>query len=452
MAEHNSGHLVVVVGAGPAGIYGTRKLAEAGHQVVLINRDIKPGGLVEYGIYWNKHKMKEGIRAQFRKILADPRVHYLGNVKVGNHADLTLDELRSVLHPAALVIAAGAQGTKSLGLPGETAQGVFHAKDLVYHYNCLPPFSQRDFPIGQRVAIIGIGNVMVDVAHYLVHELKTPEIIAVARRGPAQRAYTDIEIKAVAANIDVEALRQEIERVSPHIHLNDEGREKLFKDLTKHANEPAKEGTSPSRLMFRYLSQPTEILSDEAGRVRALRMEDTTLTPKGDDFSARGLGTFHDLEVDTVIFAVGDRVDEHLGLPFDGSVYVKCASPDPAQPGNEAYQVYDPQAGRPCDGLFVIGWSRQASDGLVGKAKQDGERGVAIVNQYLQTCTVGTADGMVNKLEALRQLLAARGARPISYTDVQKLESFEKEEAARRAAEFFKHRANEEMLKVIEAD
>ena len=60
----------------------TRKLAEAGHEVVLINRDIKPGGLVEYGIYWNKHKMKEGIRAQFRKILADPRVHYLGNVKI----------------------------------------------------------------------------------------------------------------------------------------------------------------------------------------------------------------------------------------------------------------------------------------------------------------------------------------------------------------------------------
>src|SRR5215813_13528906 len=130
---NSSGHLVITVGAGPAGIYGTRKLAEAGHEVVLINRDIKPGGLVEYGIYWNKHKMKEGIRA-----------------------DVTLDELRSVLHPATLVIAAGAQGTKSLGLPGEMARGVFHAKDLVYHYNCLPPFSQQDFPIGNRVAIIGI--------------------------------------------------------------------------------------------------------------------------------------------------------------------------------------------------------------------------------------------------------------------------------------------------------
>ena len=75
------------------------KLAEAGHEVVIINRDIKPGGLVEYGIYFNKHKLKEGVRIQFRKILADPRVHYLGHIKIGAQADLTLDELREVLNP-----------------------------------------------------------------------------------------------------------------------------------------------------------------------------------------------------------------------------------------------------------------------------------------------------------------------------------------------------------------
>ena len=114
--------------------------------------------------------------------------------------------------------------------------------------------------------------------------------------------------------------------------------------------------------------------------------------------------------------------------------------------------MFDPAAGRACDGVFVIGWSRQASDGLVGKAKQDGERGVAVVNQYLQTCTSGTADSTANKLSALRQLLASRGVRPVSYADVQRLEGFEKEEATRRALEFFKHSANDEMLKVIEAE
>ncbi len=449
MAEQNSGHLVVVVGAGPAGIYGARKLAEAGHQVIIINRDIKPGGLVEYGIYWNKYKMKEGIRAQFRKTLADPRVHYAGNVKIGAGADLTLDELRDVLKPAALIIAAGAQGTKSLGLKGEAAQGVFHAKDLVYHYNGLPPFSERQFPVGQRVAIIGIGNVMVDIAHWLVHDLKTPEVIAVARRGPAQRAYTDIEIKAVAANFDRAAFEQEMERARAHIHLDDDKFAALSKELTKHCHEPGKEGTSPTRLTFRYLSAPTEINADETGRVCALRMEDTTLVPKGEDFSARGLGTYHDLEVDTVIFAVGDRVDEKLGLPFDGSVYVKNTAPDPDHPGDEAYQVYDPQAGRKLDGVFVIGWSRQASDGLVGKAKQDGERGINVVNHFLALATSGTAENTEGKLNALRQLLAEGGVRTVDYADVLKLESIEKQEAGSRGLEFYKYSANDEMLRVI---
>lgn len=449
MAEQTSGHLVVVVGAGPAGIYGTRKLADAGHQVIIINRDIKPGGLVEYGIYWNKHKMKEGIRAQFRKIFADPHIHYVGNVKIGHQADLTLDELRDLLKPTALIVAAGAQGTKSLSLKGEEAQGVFHAKDLVYHYNGLPPFSQQHFPIGQRVAVIGIGNVMVDIAHWLVHDLKTPEVIAIARRGPAQRAYTDNEIKAVAANIDIPALQAELERVGPHIHVDREGMEKLFKDLTKYAHEPGKEGQSPTRLSFRYLSAPTEILADETGRVCALRMEDTTLMPKGDDFSARGLATYHDLAVDTVIFAVGDRVDEKLGLPFDGSIYVKNTAPDPEYPGAEAYQVFDPHLGRKLDGVFVIGWSRQASDGLVGKAKLDGERGINFVNQFLEKATSGTAEDTADKLNALRQLLAERGVRTVNFADVLKLESIEKQEAASRGLEFYKFSANDEMLKAL---
>ena len=119
----SSGHLVVTIGAGPAGIYGVRKLAEAGHEVVIINRDIKPGGLVEYGIYFNKHKLKEGVRIQFRKILADPRVQYLGHIKIGAQADLTLDELREVLNPSAVVVACGAQGTKALGIPGDIDGG-----------------------------------------------------------------------------------------------------------------------------------------------------------------------------------------------------------------------------------------------------------------------------------------------------------------------------------------
>jgi ferredoxin/flavodoxin---NADP+ reductase len=445
----SSGHLVITIGAGPAGIYSARKLAEAGHEVIIINRDIKPGGLVEYGIYFNKHKLKEGVRKQFRTILADPHVHYLGHIKIGEQADLTLNELCEILKPSATVIAAGAQGTKALGIPGDTARGVYHAKDVVYHYNGLPPFSEREFIIRDRVAIIGIGNVMVDVAHWLVHVKHVDQVIAVARRGPAQRAYTDVEIQAVSANIDTAALRQELERIRPRLEAVDEDLEAIYKDLTKHVNLKSKEGESSSRMLFRFLSAPCEVLLGEDGMPRALRVENTELVKRGEDLSAKGLGTFDDIEVDTVIFAIGDRVDETLGLPCGGTEYVKNPNPDPDHPGHEAYQVFDPLEKRVCHGLFVIGWSRKASDGLVGKAKQDGERGIVAVNHYLEKVEPGSANGVAEKLDALRQTLQSRGVRFIDYSDIQKLESIEREESEKRGVEFFKYTTDDEMLEVI---
>jgi ferredoxin/flavodoxin---NADP+ reductase len=446
----SSGRLVVTIGAGPAGIYGVRKLAEAGHEVVIINRDIKPGGLVEYGIYFNKHKLKEGVRIQFRKILADPRVHYLGHIKVGLEADLTLDELREILNPSAVVVACGAQGTKALGIPGGETEGVYHAKDLVYYFNGLPEFSRRDFRIGERVAIIGVGNVMVDVAHWLVHEKKVKEVIAVARRGPAQRAYTDVEIQAVAANIDTAALREEIERVRPKLEEIGEDVEASYKDLTKHINAKPKEGESPTRMLFRFLSAPTEIALDEHGKLRALRVENTELVKRGESLSAKGTGEFYDIECDTVVFAIGDRVDETLGLPCSGVEYVKNPNPDPDNPGDEAYQVFDPETGKVCPGLFVIGWSRQASDGVVGRAKQDGERGMAVVNRYLERSASGSAEFLNQKIAALREFLQSRGVRCVDYSEVRKLEAVEKLESQNRGVEFFKYFTDEEMLEAID--
>lgn len=445
----SSNHLVVVIGAGPAGIYGVRKLAEAGHEVIILNRDIKPGGLVEYGIYFNKHKLKEGVRKQFRTILADPHIRYVGHVKIGQQADLTLEEVRELLAPSAIVVAAGAQGTKALGIPGDDARGVYHAKDLVYHFNGLPEFTKRNFEMGDRVAIIGVGNVMVDIAHWLVHEKKVKEIIAVARRGPAQRAYTDVEIQAVAANFDLPAFDAELERVRPRLEAVGEDLAAIHKDLTKYCSAKSKEGESPTKMYFRFLSSPTEVVVED-GRVKALRVENTELVKRGESLSAKGLGTHFDIECDSVVFAIGDRVDETLGLPCTGTEYVRNPNQDPENAGDEAYQVFDPEAGQVCEGLFVIGWSRQASDGVVGKAKQDGERGMAVVNRYLQKVTAGSAEGWEDRLAKFRQLLAERGVRTIDYADVQKLESVEREESEKRGVEFFKYKTDEDMLAAID--
>ncbi len=444
-------HLVLVIGAGPAGIYASGKLAESGQQVVLVNRDIKPGGLAEYGIYFTKHKMKEGIRKQFRRILSHPRVHYFGHIRVGKKGDLTLDEARALLRPSAILITTGAQGTKFLGIPGEQAPGVYHAKDLVYHYNNLPPFSQCCFLIGQCVAIIGIGNVMVDIAHYLVHAKKVEEVIAVARRGPGQRAYTDKEFKAIAANLDTEDLRQELERIRPRLEAIGENIEELYRELTKYVDAPPEEGPSPTRFRFRFLCAPKEIVLGPDGRPIALRVEDTELVRRDHSPVAKGLGTYWDIPCDTVIFAVGDKVDEDFGLPVRGTEYVTNPNPDPHYPGDEAYQVYDPEKGEVLQGLFVAGWSRKASDGLVGKAKQDGERGAEAVLHYLERLQVEPLEDLDERLEALRAHLRARGVRFVEYEDIQRLEEAERREAERRGQEWFKFATDEEMFQAIES-
>src|SRR3989304_414248 len=130
------GQLVIMVGAGPAALYATGKIAAKGHTVVILNRDIKPGGLAEYGIYLSKHKMKEGLRKQFRQILADPRVIYFGGVTVGDAGAIRLSELHDVM-PSPIVVGSESPGTKWWRLCAGPAAFGSHDQDLVYHYNLL---------------------------------------------------------------------------------------------------------------------------------------------------------------------------------------------------------------------------------------------------------------------------------------------------------------------------
>ncbi|MRR31258.1 FAD-binding protein, partial [bacterium] len=204
---------VAVIGAGPAGLFAAKELATQGIKVTLINRDIKPGGLAEYGIFHNKYKMKNGLRAQFHQVLANPNIEYYGNVTVGKNGDLSLEQLRAMGF-SAILVTAGAQGTKWLGLPGEDLVGVYHAKEVVYHYNKLPPFSQRKLIIGKKVAIIGVGNVMLDIAHYLIADRNVDEVIAVGRRGPDEIKFDRKELDYVIGNLDVKAVEYEIDRVA----------------------------------------------------------------------------------------------------------------------------------------------------------------------------------------------------------------------------------------------
>ncbi|GAB4430486.1 MAG: FAD-dependent oxidoreductase [Anaerolineales bacterium] len=433
-------YLVAVVGAGPAGLFGARELARQGNQVVLFNRDIKPGGLAEYGIYPTKHSMKAGLRKQFRQVLEHPNIHYFGNISIGTQGDLSLDDLRA-LGFQAILVTAGAQGAKWLGLPGEDLKGVYQAKDVVYFYNKLPPNSQKEFRFGKRCAIVGAGNVMVDIARYLIRQEKVDEVIAVVRRGPAEVKFDKKEMEYVIANLDQDALDAEIERVTPIMRAVNQdpeaARATILESLPK-----AYPAVSDTRFRFEFLSSPVQMLGKN-GLLTQLEVEDTTLILKDGDTKARGTGNKRKLDVETVIFAIGDKVDETFGLPVQWNEFVKNEHPRYPVDGN-SYEAFDPQANQPIEGIFVGGWSRKASDGLVGYARKDGINAAKAVSQYLQTLKPGenSLQGVLTRLKELPKPV-------VTKDDIARLDEVEAQEAQKRDLEEFKFDTNEEMLRAI---
>lgn len=433
---------VAVIGAGPAGLFAAKELATQGIKVILLNRDIKPGGLAEYGIFHNKYKMKNGLRTQFRQGLAHPNIDYYGNVTVGKDSDLSLEQLRSMGF-SAILVTAGAQGTKWLGLPGENLSGVYHAKEVVYYYNKLPPFSQNQLDIGKKVAVIGVGNVMLDIAHFLIADRAVDEVIAVARRGPDEIKFDRKELDYVIGNLDVKAIDYEIDRVA-HIMTalgQDPQAAKAFYHEAKQKLTPP---LGHASFKLRFLSSPIRMIDNGRGAVGGLEVEENTLVAAGDDTKARGLGTYHTLEVDTVIFAIGDKVDENLGLPVHGSVFDK--NPNPRYPvEGVSYEAFSSDEGKPLEGVFVAGWSRVASTGLVGLARKDGVNGARAIMQYLRENPAGSEDAS-KKVAAVLQTLA----HPVVTKDaLAALESAERERAEMLGVEEFKFTSNAGMLEAM---
>ncbi len=437
-------YLVTVIGAGPAGLFASRLLAVNDVHVVLINRDIIPGGLAEYGIYFDKYKMKEGLRRQFQQILENPAIDYYGNLVVGENGDIRLPELRAMGFQA-LLVTVGAQGTKWLGLPGENLVGVYHAKDLVFHYNLLPPFSTRDFHVGKRVALIGAGNVMLDIAHWLISELKVDEVVAVVRRGPNEVKFSKEELKHVIHNLDLARLFSEIERVRPiadAVGQNvDEAKDYILSALPKGVPSVSK-----TRFYLDFLASPSRILGDEHGVVKGLEVEDTTLECVEGEVQARRLGTHRILDVDTVIFCIGDKVDEPFGLPVRHNAFVK--NPTPLYPVEGlSFEAYDPDLNRPVGRLFLAGWSREASSGLVGVARKDGENGARAVMEFLHTQLSLVDPSSV--LEVFQARLAKLDKPFIQKPDLQKLGEAMEHEAEKSGLPAYKYATNDEMLEIM---
>ena len=434
-------YMVAVIGAGPAGLYAARKLADGGSHVVLFNRDIKPGGLAEYGIYPDKLKMKVGLRAQFKQILASAWIDYYGNVTVCCGGNIVLEDLLESGFQAVLVTT-GAQGTKWLRLPGENLPGVYHAKNIVYHYNLLPPFSEKKYLLGKRVAVVGAGNVMMDISHYLIRDRKVDEVIAVVRRGPAEVKFTRVEMETVGANLDLPALESEFARVTPGMQAAGQD-PAVVKAAFLSALPKAIPPVSQTRFRFEFLASPVRILGDWMNGVNALKVEENSLLSVDGNVKARGTGETRQIEADTIIFAIGDTVDRDFCVPIYNDAYV--AAPQPRFPvGGISYEAFNPDADQPIQRVFLAGWARQASTGLVGVARRDGERAAEAVLAFLQTQP--PMRDLENVIKKFEQRLEETHERVVDKAHLAKLEAVERTEAQKLGLEEYKLATNDEMF------
>ncbi|MQA62629.1 MAG: pyridine nucleotide-disulfide oxidoreductase [Actinophytocola sp.] len=365
---------VAIVGAGPAGIYAADILdkSDADVSIDLYERLPAPFGLIRYGVAPDHPRIK-GIVNALHKVLDKPNIRLLGNVDYGT--DLKLDELREFYD--AIVFSTGAADDRSLDLPGIDLPGSYGAADFVSWYDGHPDVP-REWPLNATsVAVLGVGNVALDVARILAKtadELLATEIpdnvyqgLAASpvtdvhvfgRRGPAQAKFTPQELRELDHSPNVEVI------VYPEDIEFDEGSiaemrahkqtDMVVKTLQEWAIRD--QGDRPKRLHLHFFHSPAEVLGDSA--VSGLRTERTELTGDG---SVRGTGEFHDWDVQAVYRAVGYLSSPLSEVPFDhrtGTV------------PNDAGRVLDID-GDQVPGVYVTGWIKRGPVGLIGHTKGD---------------------------------------------------------------------------------
>src|SRR5262249_18605120 len=254
---------------------------------------------------------------------------------------VTIDDLRR-FSPAAMVFSVGAQGTKKLGLPGETAHGVYAAKDFVYSYNLLPPFTAQDFSTGKRVAIIGMGNVMVDIARWLLLDapIKTAEeVVVIARRGPFEAKFDQKEFAYVEPFLDRAAFDEELKRIQPQLASVGQDISKLAEETFPVLAKPATPVIGP-RLRFRFLCSPQGINCADSDRICRLTVVENVLQQRDGSIACKATDKTADIEVDTMIFAIGDVADPAVGLPYHRDAYVTNPTVGEDAKGAPHYELF----------------------------------------------------------------------------------------------------------------
>ena len=419
---------VAVVGAGPAGIYAADILTskDPAATVDIFDRLPTPYGLIRYGVAPD-HPRIRAIIVALHRVLENERIRFIGNVNVG--VDLKVDELRQFYD--AIIFATGAERDRSLRIPGEDLKGSYGAADFVAFYDSHPDREQTwDLSQQRSVAVVGVGNVGLDVARMLarsadellftdipphVYEALTNSAITdvhvFARRGPAQAKFTPVELRELdhSPNVQVVVVPEgmEFDAESEAALSRSKSLRMVVDVLSDWAMRDPKPGAH-RRIHLHFLESPVEILGDSGHGVVGLRTERQELTGDG---TVRGTGEFTDWGVQAVYRAVGYRSEPIEDLPFD---------PRRSVLPNDGGRVLDLD-GAPLPGIYATGWVKRGPVGLIGHTKSDAAETV----EYLLVDAPGFLPAPQRERAAVDDLLAEKGLPVTDFSGWDRLDAHE---------------------------
>ncbi len=381
---------VAIVGAGPAGIYAADALMKSdtaqdpGVSIDLFERMPAPFGLIRYGVAPDHPRIK-GIITALHKVLDKPNVRLLGNLDYG--VDITLDDLYRFYD--AVIFSTGANADRELKIPGIDLDGSYGAADFVSWYDGHPDVP-RTWPLeAEKVAVLGVGNVALDIARVLAKtgdELlpteippnvyeglknnKAVEVHVFGRRGPAQAKFTPLELRELDHSPTIEVIVDpediDYDAGSEAARRNSKQVDMVANTLQDWAIRDA--GNRPHKLFLHFFESPAEVLGED-GKVVGLRTERTELDGTG---NVRGTGKTRDWDVQAVYRAVGYLSQNIANLPFDDQ-----AGTVPNEAGRvladdtvEGHDRFMPRT-------YVTGWIKRGPVGLIGHTKGDANETVA---------------------------------------------------------------------------
>jgi ferredoxin--NADP+ reductase len=425
---------IAVFGAGPAGFFAAEELLKRPDCVVavdLFDRLPTPYGLVRGGVAPD-HQNTKAVTRQFERIAAGPNIRFFGNVAFGT--DLSLQEVLAHYHQ--VLLATGAEDDRRLGIPGEDLPGSHSATAFVGWYNGHPDYRDLRFDLSaEQVVVVGNGNVAVDVGRILArsvaelartdiarHALEAlrhsnvTETCLLGRRGPAQAAFSNPELRELAtlAGVDLVVRPEDLEldAVNASFLASHESRHP-HRNLELLAAQSRKgEGTHPRKIRTRFYVAPIRILGAE--RVEGLEVERTRLvedTPG--TFSARGTGVLERIAAQLVFRSVG-----YTGRPLPGVPFDRARGIVPNREG----RVVEPASGTPVPRVYVAGWIKRGPSGVIGTNRPDA---VATVRAMLADAASAPLARLETRLEDIVVLLARKQVQAVTFEGWKRIDMLE---------------------------